>query len=557
MSVALVESGAALESMRNSDFDVCSAYGEVIDNSIQADATEIRVLIDYKPALARGQREPIQFVAFGDNGTGMPTDILHRCLQLGYSSRYNDRTGIGRFGVGAILAAINQCEKVEIYSKIKDSKEWQYTYIDLELITAGKQQSIPEPKQKAVPPQLLPLVSGQSGTLVIWSKYDRQPDDATQIKKDFTSWAGRTYRRKIWNGVKLWVNNETVFAIDPLYVSTKNTRFPDDHKAFEYEPMKLEWPIPSEDRHGNKSVSTIVIRMSLLPTDFRQRQGAGGTNLVKERFIDENEGISILRNDREVFYGHIPYWPGGFDEIDRWWGCEISFHAELDRAFTVKNIKRGALPIKPLKDAIHHQIEPTRRTALESVRELWKNTRAEEKISIDPGLDTGHSDAEQAAKDTQTPISLLDREKNSAAETDAFTDKWLKDADEQHKAAWKAKFQSQPFTILDDQWKGPEFFETVFLGGKSILKYNMRHVFFAEIEQIRERLASPDADNPEARRLKALIDLLLIAYAKSEAMFDSTIQLPAERFIEQLRMNWGNYLSNYIETFKTEVVGDS
>ena len=59
MSVALVESGVALDSMRNSDFDVYSAYGEVIDNAIQAKATEIRVLIDYKPAMAKGAREPI------------------------------------------------------------------------------------------------------------------------------------------------------------------------------------------------------------------------------------------------------------------------------------------------------------------------------------------------------------------------------------------------------------------------------------------------------------------------------------------------------------------
>ena len=180
MSVALVESGAALESMRNSDFDVCSAYGEVIDNSLQADSTEIRVLIDYKPALARGQREPIQSVAFGDNGTGMENDILHRCLQLGYSTRYNDRSGIGRFGVGATLAAINQCQKVEIYSKPKDSKEWNYTFVDLQLITSKKQSSIPEPKLKTIPASLMKLVPGNTGTLVIWSKYDRQPDDASR-----------------------------------------------------------------------------------------------------------------------------------------------------------------------------------------------------------------------------------------------------------------------------------------------------------------------------------------------------------------------------------------
>ena len=393
--------------------------------------------------------------------------------------------------------------------------------------------SIPgTPKAKPIPSNLLELVPGSTGSLVIWSKYDRQPEDASEIRNELAIWAGRTYRKKIWDGVKIWINDELVPAIDPLYVTTKNTRFPEDPKAHEYEKMTLEWPVPLEDQlPGKKKTSTVTIRMSLLPRQFRPNQGAGNSNAAKSRFIDRNEGISILRNDREVFYGHIPYWPRSgepFREIDRWWGCEISFHAELDRAFTVKNIKRGAVPSKDLKEAIASQIEPTRRSAIEEVREVWNKARAEERTrSSGAGLDTGHSDAEQAAKDTTTPTSVLDREMDNEAETKEFTEKWLKDADEQQKAAWRAKFQSQPFTILDDQWRGPEFFETVFLGGKSVLKYNMRHAFFAEIEQIRKVLAA-DADNPAARRLKALVDLLLIAYAKSEGMFDPATQLTAE-----------------------------
>src|SRR5262245_34315042 len=100
--VSLIDDRAALLSMRNSEFDACSAVGEVIDNSIQADATSIRLLVEFK---TNHRQEPITAIAFGDDGTGMSGDILHRCLQLGYSTRYNDRRGIGRFGVGATLAA--------------------------------------------------------------------------------------------------------------------------------------------------------------------------------------------------------------------------------------------------------------------------------------------------------------------------------------------------------------------------------------------------------------------------------------------------------------------
>jgi hypothetical protein len=33
-------------------------------------------------------------------------------------------------------------------------------------------------------------------------------------------------------------------------------------------------------------------------------------------------------------------------------------------------------------------------------------------------------------------------------------------------------------------------------------------------------------------------------------MFDPALTMTAEQLLEQLRMNWGNYLSNYIATAK-------
>ena len=44
-SVNIVHVGRALESLRNSSFDTVSAIGEVIDNSIQADAKNLKFLL--------------------------------------------------------------------------------------------------------------------------------------------------------------------------------------------------------------------------------------------------------------------------------------------------------------------------------------------------------------------------------------------------------------------------------------------------------------------------------------------------------------------------------
>ena len=73
--VSFFRESRAIESLRESDFDTVSAYGEVLDNSIQADATSIniRFITDNRPS----GDEVIQTLAFGDNGTGMSWYHLH------------------------------------------------------------------------------------------------------------------------------------------------------------------------------------------------------------------------------------------------------------------------------------------------------------------------------------------------------------------------------------------------------------------------------------------------------------------------------------------------
>lgn len=548
--VRLVNEGMAILSLRESDFDAYSAYGEVVDNAIQAEASEVKVHMEYS---SKGRHEPIEYIAFGDNGHGMDEKILHRCLQLGYSSRYNDRSGIGRFGVGATLAAINQCQRVEVYSKQKGGN-WLYTYADIQEITKSDEQEITEPITKAPSKKLAQLAGDDSGTIVLWSKYDRQPDNANLMINEAKIWMGRTYRKFIWDGLEIFFNNEFVHAIDPLYLCTENTRFPDDPKATKHETMSIPWAVPKLDRQTtSKAESVIEIRMSTLPQEFRPKKGAGKSPENVKRFVDRNEGISILRNGREVFYGHIPYWPGAkFEEIDRYWGCEISFDAILDREFTVKNIKRGAVPVTELKKALNDHIRPTRITVLDEVRDHWKANAAKKEVTEAGKVKTKHEVAERIAKKTPAPISQIDKKKNLAEETDKFVDEWIEDAEAQAKAAWKAKFESQPFTIVDKDWKGNHFMETSHLGGSSILEYNSRHLFHKELSEIRDDIEQGEVKTEHAERLKALIDILLMAYGKAEASFDPDMKMVAEKFLEQLRGNWGNYLTNYIDTWHDE-----
>jgi hypothetical protein len=565
------KNGPAIQSLRESDFDAVSAYGEVVDNSLQARASQIRVRVATRD-LRRGYAQ-IEHIAFGDDGVGMDAETLENCLTIGWSSRYNERDGIGRFGVGMTMAAIHECKRVEIWSR-QSGGPWLWTYIDLDEIETETQTFVPAPQRRDLPNEFLSLVGADSGTLVLWNKYDRQHESATSIINEFRVWAGRTYRYYIWDVIPprtepavITIDGEVVSALGPLYARTEFTRFPQDPAAAVYEDIQVSWPVDQTVADEQEQESNVTIRLSILPEEFRAKRGSGGDAYARERYIDRNEGLSILRNYREVFYGEIPFWKGGkkgwptFEEIDRWWGCEVLFEPKLDRAFQVKNIKRGAVPTRELKQLIKSKILPTRSTVLAQVRELWDKTdqekrQAEAELSEEDGLKRSgsHGTAEETAKKTPSDRTMIDAAKDISSGTQREADLYKDQYDKEQRSKLAELFRSQPFTIMDSTWKGPAFFESSFLGGSAVLSYNLSHGFFQKIHGLIGQLDEEEHDSGAiARELRVSLDLLIIAYAKGEASFSPESEFTAEQFLDLLRGSWGRYLDNYVKTREKEL----
>lgn len=574
MEVRFFDDTRAIESLRESDFDTVSAYGEVIDNAIEAEATRLNILFDTATRVGRPY-EQIRSVAFVDNGIGMDAHTLHNCLTLGWSSRYNNRTGIGRFGVGMTLAAIHECKRVEVWTRTAGAP-WRYTYLDLDEIANGALNSVPVPVENVPPTHLAKLVEGAHGTIVLWKDYDRQLKSADAIIDEFSVWCGRTFRYFLWGEapsstqpVSITINGTSVAAIDPLYARPKQTRWIEDPPATLYEPIELEWLVDTTVPGHEGRTSKIRIMLSKLPEVFRRKQGDGGSKAAVDRLIDENEGVSILRNFREVFFGPIPHWkdaetPGWprFEEIDRWWGCEIHFSAELDRAFQVKNIKRGAVPVRPLKVLLKQKIKPTRESVLLEVREVHARTAQEEKQTQSEQDAThgqlprigDHSPAETIAKNAPVPPKNRvdegkDVDKEAKSRADTYADRY--DEEQRHKLA--ELFKRQPFTIMEQSWKGPLFYEAHFMGGTAALDYNKRHAFFVYLDGLLSQLNNVDSDPAAlARRIRSLIDLLIMAHAKAEAQAGPDQQV----VIEFLLTNWGQFLASYVTALENTREGE-
>lgn len=557
-----VEQDTALESMRASDFDCYSAYGEVIDNSIQANANDIRIQFEERVDRHNTTSKKIGRVLFADNGHGMDVDLLHKCLKLGHSSRYNDRSGIGRFGVGMTLGAIHECRRIEVYSKIS-SGNWNFTYLDLDEIKDGTLKHLPRPVPKKPSDEIVDFIT-DSGTLVIWSKYDKQNEKYETIINQSEFWIGRTFRKFIWgeaNGygeVVIRLNGRSVRAFDPLFVNKKLTGFENEPAAMLLTPQTILWNIPQEIK-SEKQKSKIEIKISLLPDEYRRNEGMGGDSFAQERFINENEGISILRNDREVFYGPLPHAPKlspkgiGDSNINRFIGCEIAFNAELDLEFEVKNIKRGAKPVRDLKDKIIESIAPTFTTQREQIRNRWSERKRHEENNVSNenaviGVSNTHSSTNKFLKETKETL-LKNNKANKVENNEKIAKKINPDATKEQIELVIEALKENGITIDEREFIGDTFIDIEHGGHLKTLFYNTNSTFYKAYSDILNELKGDNAEL--ANKYRVLMDLIFVGYMLAESTIDPNEKMDGASFTDEIKQYWSLNLSKILKKWNS------
>lgn len=555
--VALIRVDRMYESLRYNDYSAQNGLGEIVDNSVEAKAAHINVLVTVEKMRKAGKKkstDQITEIAVIDDGCGMRQDTLHKCLALGESIReYGGKCGIGRFGVGMTLGGISLARRIEVYSRTSAIENFLYTYIDLDDIQQGNLIRIPSPVIQAPPEAHADLLQNTSGTIVILKKCDRIDGNI-----DFSNYLGQTYRKFIERGLEITLNGEHVYLHDPMYMAGP-TIFDEQrlHSEGTMEPKATslgEFRLPREIPGTDGKTADVVIRMSLLPEEWRTTMGAGGGVEAKKRKIDRNEGISILRADREVFYGHVPYITGKKGEaraleIDRWWGCEISFPPELDQDFQIRYIKRGAEPTADLRDQIRDTIGAVVRTARKIVQETWSVNRSEANKRAGS---FGKAEETMAKASFVLPRSRKGKNLTTSEDerqVDALASAALGNerGNEERRKAKKAEIRRKPYSIEPVSYPRAVLFDTVHLLNSTVIKLNVNHPFYKDVLQpLCGDLGDAEAEQ-ERQDIKSAILLLLFAYAKAESMFDGH-----EGLFESLRTQWGAVLATALREYERE-----
>lgn len=560
----IIQIDTALESMRDSGFDLTAASGEPIDNSIEAGANLIRVESRYGAG-----KKTIEELAFADNGEGIKPELMARALSLGFSTRYGQRAGLGRFGVGMKLAGLSLGRRIDVYTKRRGSDQIWHSYLDLDEVKDGTQSSIEAQPAEVWPSNFRVLMTDSagssfgSGTLVVFGKIDRLSSGGhfgTSLDEklaELRTFIARAYRSYLDKGVVIELNGKNVTLLDPLFLM-------DNPRIIErYKPATVHGEVIDEEYIEILPGHSIQVTVTLAPVEFRHKAGSGGAKDhlgrdIREFDLPDSAGkISMVRNGREINYGIVPrLLPAGIDKVDRYIGIEIQFPAELDEFFQVRNVKHGAVPVDKLRSELREWLDRPVRRARKQIRDHWGEVETQERAT--QGAHDAATDT-VATVDKTSPRGQAGQDVTAEEAEQVFTDltedlRLDPDQDAEAIAQIRDQVMAKPITMVDASWPGSEMFEIEHLNGKAIVKINKRHPLWRDVFLPIKKVAQQGASGTSEEELIDLIrkadtamDLLVLAYTKAENIH------PDPSKFDELRSDWGKFTRAYLAEAIKEV----
>jgi hypothetical protein len=507
-----------IQATRDSGYKgTASAISELVDNSIQAGASRIVISVIAKAGQEGDGETPIEIFVL-DNGCGMDPFTLRQALRFGGSTRFGNRIGLGRYGMGLPNASLSQARRVSVYTwrlpdaapRRGEAPERVYmSYLDVDEIVRCQMDEVPRPEVVKNPPT---DCVGSSGTLVFWSRCDRLDNRRiSTITRKLESELGQRFRHFLWGGLKILLNGHAIKAFDPLYLR-QNAEVSGGH------PFGEELVYEVRASVDQQTTGWVRVRFSELPVYEWHKL----SNEEKRRIgLSKGAGVSIVRAGREVDYGWFFMGRKHRENYDDWWRCEIQFDPVLDEAFGITHTKQQVRPQSYLIEALAPDLEATARVLNARARKAHIAVKAGERFS----------EAERVAGERDhllRPLPIKAPPKAKAL---------IKDLEKSHPTLRQPREGDEsPYAIVEAVVKDTCFFAHAHDGKRLVLILNPDHPFYREIYK-----PLADGDTPRDQQLRVKLELLLLAAARSEAASKSN-----EATLARQRLEWSNTLATFL-----------
>jgi hypothetical protein len=223
----LPKASSLIESLRDIGYSFESAIADIVDNSITANAKNIKIYFDF--------HNKYLSIAIIDDGVGMIENELIKAMKLGSKNPLDDRdeNDLGRFGLGLKTASFSQCRKLTVVSSVnskKSSTQWDLDYVaqtedwSLQILNSDEINNIYK----------IDLLRN-NGTLVLWEETDRIIDNTiSSLTEDIVYEKIKILQKHLElvfhrylkgnNKINIFINDEQLKSFDPFHSSHTATQ---------------------------------------------------------------------------------------------------------------------------------------------------------------------------------------------------------------------------------------------------------------------------------------------------------------------------------------------
>jgi hypothetical protein len=233
MPIELIPSATRLiNSLRDLGYEFEDAIADIVDNSIEAQATVIRINFKFDGLSS--------FVTIFDNGTGMTGQEIQKSLRFGSDRKYSKNNDLGRYGLGLKTASLSQARKLTVSSRKSQQKFSVNSFCwDLDYIEKNNTWEILSINKAALKEEVIAHLRETVGTVIIWENLDRlfnykYPEGESakkyviQTSEKLKSHLGMVFHKHLSGEIKdkrvaIYINDEKIKAWDPYSRLESNT----------------------------------------------------------------------------------------------------------------------------------------------------------------------------------------------------------------------------------------------------------------------------------------------------------------------------------------------
>ena len=264
-----------INSLRFLGYDNNSALADICDNSWDAGANIVSILVD-------GKKDDLK-ITIMDDGAGMDLPTLDQALRLGSLVDHNPASDLGKYGMGLVTASLSICRRTEVITRQRNGA-LLYSVVDVNEIidqnTFCKYLGEATPEAETY---FRLMGNPESGTVVVLSKCDHvYSSNSNIIAKNLKPHLGQVYRAFLQGGKQIRINGQTTEAVDPMMIADGAEVHSDE-----------TYPIEYLDTQGQEHTDGLRVRVVLLPSSSPEMNAQLGINI-------KNQGFYVLRNFREV-----------------------------------------------------------------------------------------------------------------------------------------------------------------------------------------------------------------------------------------------------------------